>query len=129
MFEIKGNPSLCQKINQIQLQMVYYGRAKVDTKWKGTARNPINTRLIYIVSGTGEIHYAENSKMLLRPGYWYFIPAGCSFSYSCDDRLDHLYFHLRMHDLDGVDLFHQHPNPHELPSERDDVDLFTRGLD
>lgn len=129
MFEIKGNPSLCQRINQIQLQLVYYGRAKVDTKWKGTARNPINTRLMYIVSGTGYIQYGKNRIMPLRTGYWYLIPAGCSFSYACDDCLDHIYFHLRMHDVDGMDLFHQHSTPHEMAAPRDDVAFFTNGLD
>ena len=128
MFQIKTNPMLCQNINPIRLQLIYYGRALVDEKWKGSAVSPVNSRLFYIVSGEGCMHVDKNRQIKLEAGNWYLFPAGCSFSYSCEEKLDHIYIHLSLCDTDGIDLLHQCREPMQMAS-RCDGDFFIAGLD
>lgn len=129
MFAIKTNPFLCQNMNAVQLQLIYYGRAQVNSSWKGTAINPVNSRLFCIVSGQGRMVVDKDREILLEAGNWYLFPAGCSFTYSCDDQMDHIYIHLNLCDVDGIDLLHQCVAPVQMKSSRDDVAFFTKGLD
>lgn len=128
MFQIKTNPALCQDLNQIHLQLIYYGRALVNHKWRGKAINPVNSRLFYIVSGEGSMIVEKDREIRLEAGNWYLFPAGCSFTYSCEKEMDHIYIHLNLCDVDGIDLLHQCSAPIQMKSSRDDVDFFTKGL-
>ena len=128
MFQIKTNPMMCQNINPIRLQLVYYGRAQVDENWKGSAASPVNSRLFCIVSGEGCMRVDKNRQIKLEAGNWYLFPAGCSFSYSCKESLDHIYIHLSLCDTDGIDLLHQCREPLEMTATDDDVDFFSEGL-
>lgn len=130
MFELRTNPVLCQNINNTQLQLIYYGRGLVNSNWKGEVMNPVHSRLYYIVSGEGSKLIHNSREVLLKPGNWYLFPAGCSFTYSCKDSLDHIYIHLKLCDVDGIDLLHDCKNPIEMPTQwGDDVEYFTKGLD
>lgn len=129
MFHIKTNPALCQNLNQIHLQLIYYGRAQVNHNWRGKAVNPVNSRLFYIVSGEGVMMMEHGREVRLEAGNWYLFPAGCSFTYSCEKEMDHIYIHLNLCDVDGIDLLHQCENPVQMKPVRDDVDFFTNGLD
>ena len=130
MFELRTNPVLCQNINNTHLQVIYYGRGLVDSNWRGEVLNPVYSRLYYIVSGEGSKMIQDSNEVVLEPGNWYLFPAGCSFSYSCVDKLDHIYFHLKLCDVDGIDLLHGCQNPIRSPGNReDDVEFFTKGLE
>ncbi len=129
MYDLKINPAFCQNINQVHLYLVYYGRGEVDKRWSGSVFNPIYSRLFYIASGRACITVNKTQQIYLEAGNWYLLPAGCSFSYSCDDRMDHLYFHFRLNDIDGIDLFHQCPLPCSIQATKEDLDFFTEGLD
>ena len=128
MFHIKTNPALCQNLNQIHMQLIYYGRAQVNHSWRGKATNPVNSRLFYIVSGEGSMTVGKDCEIRLEPGNWYLFPAGCSFTYSCEEKMDHIYIHLNLCDMDGIDLLHQCPRPMKMQAVRDDVPFFTDGL-
>lgn len=130
MFELRTNPVLCQNINNTHLQVIYYGRGLVDSNWRGEVLNPVYSRLYYIVSGEGSKMIQDSNEVVLEPGNWYLFPAGCSFSYSCKDSLDHIYFHLKLCDVEGIDLLHACKNPIQIhTSWTDDVEYFTKGLD
>lgn len=128
MFHIKTNPSLCQNLNQIQLQLIYYGRAQVNHSWRGKAVNPVNSRLFYIVSGEGSMTVDKDRLIKLEAGNWYLFPADCSFAYSCEDKMDHIYIHLNLCGVDGIDLLHQCTKPMQMRAIRDDVAFLTDGL-
>lgn len=130
MFDLRTNPILCQNINNTQLQLIYYGRGLVNSSWKGEVTNPVHSRLYYIVSGEGGRLIHNSQEVLLKPGNWYLFPAGCSFTYSCEDSLDHIYIHLKLCDVGGIDQLHGCRNPIQMPSDwDDDVEYFTKGLD
>ena len=130
MFQLRTNPALCQNINSIQPQLIYYGRGVVDSRWRGEVNSPVLSRLYYIVSGECRMVFSKRRELRLTSGNWYFIPAGCSFSYSCNDRMDHIYIHLKLCDVDGIDILHQCKGPVQIPLDQDDtVDYFTQGLE
>lgn len=129
MFELRTNPALCQNINNTQLQMIYYGRGFVNENWNGEVVSPIHSRLYYIVSGEGRKRNGEE-EVVLKPGKWYLFPAGWSFTYSCDHQMDHIYIHLKLCDVDGIDLLHGCHHPIEFTTDSmDTIDFFTEGLD
>lgn len=129
MFHLKTNPVLCQNLNQIHLQLIYYGRGQVDHKWSGKAMNPVHSRLLYIVSGEGSITFEQNRQLKLTPGNWYLLPAGCSFAFACENEMDHIYIHLKLCDIDGIDLLHRCAQPIQMCADCDDVEFFSEGLD
>ena len=126
---IRVNTALCRNINNIRLLLIYYGRAVVDATWKGTVLNPIYSRLFYIVSGSATVTLNNDEKIMLEAGKWYLLPAGCSFTYACEKHLDHIYFHLKLCDMDEIDLFRNCPKPCVFSSGEDWPALFIRNLD
>lgn len=129
MFHIKTNPALCQNLNQIHLQLIYYGRGQVNHKWNGKVMNPVHSRLFYIVSGEGSMTVEKNRQIKLAAGNWYLFPAGCSFTYACENTMDHIYIHFNLCDMDGIDLLLQCPQPIQMCAVHDDVPFLTEGLD
>ncbi len=69
--------------------------------WHSEAVCSPYSRLYLVSDGEGQIDAGEK-RLLLRPGYAYFIPAGFTFSYSCADYLEKLYFHLRLGSLTAM---------------------------
>lgn len=128
MYSTKLNQFLCQSINQVHLRLIYYGRAQIDTFWKGSVLNPVYSRLFYVVSGRCLITVNNSENVFLESGNWYLLPAGLSFEYSCDDSMDHLYFHFNLCDIDGIDMLHQCPKICKVKAEDGDIDFFTNGL-
>lgn len=126
---IQINSALCKTINSLRLRLIYYGRAVVNDSWRGSVPNPYYSRLFYIVSGSATISYQDNQSLTLTPGNWYLLPAGCSFDYACDRHLDHIYFHLKLCDLDEIDLLRSFPNPFALTPLEDNEDFFVRTLE
>lgn len=125
---IQINASLCQSMNPFRLLLFYYGRAQIDSSWHGKVYNPVYSRLFYIVSGRATIKLSESRKIVLTPGNWYLLPAGCSFEYACDDKMDHVYFHLKLCGVDGIDLFRRCPEPCSVTLDDNKADFFIRGL-
>jgi len=129
MYSTKLNQFLCQTINQVHLRLIYYGRAQIDTIWRGKVHNPVYSRLFYIVSGSCCITVNETEKIVLEAGNWYLLPAGLSFEYSCDNSMDHLYFHFNLCDIDRIDMFHRCQKICEVKAKDGDLDFFSKGLD
>lgn len=118
------NTVLCEKANRIKLGLLCFGHAKVGKEWNGKIYNSIHSRLYYIVNGNAYIITANNDKIVFEPGYWYLIPSGCSFVYGCDTSMEHLYFHLKLHDVDGLDLLSKFPSPVRQKTNNDKSDFF-----
>ena len=125
---IQSNSVICQNLNPVHLLLFFYGRADVGTAWNGKVYNPIASRLFYIVSGEAEIKLMDNRVFLMEAGNWYLFPAGCSFAYSCNDHLDHIYFQLKLSGVDGIDLFRKCKEPCSVTLSDNKIDFFTEGL-
>ncbi len=122
------NSTTCQNLNPVHLLMFYYGRADVDTKWKGKVYNPVASRLFYIVNGTGVIKLMDNRVITMESGNWYLLPAGCSFEYSCIDHLEHIYFQIKLCGVDGIDLLRKCESPCSATLTDNKVDFFTEAI-
>jgi len=126
---IKTNFPLCQSMNSIRFILFYYGRAMIDSSWYGTVPDPIYSRLFYITKGTATITYADGQILRMNPGNWYLLPAGCSFTYACEEMMEHVYFHFKLCDMDGIDLFRKCTAPCGICLPDTDINLLIRGLD
>lgn len=99
----KLNTVLCESINHVHLHLFYYGRTLANSSWKGNVPNPVYSRLFYATDGCANITIDGQTKVITK-GNWYLFPAGVSFDYSCQSTFDHLFFHFKLCDLDGIDL-------------------------
>lgn len=126
---IKTNFSLCQSTNPIRLITFYYGCAMVDTTWRGNVPNPSYSRLFYITQGNASITTGDGHRVPLEQGKWYLLPAGCSFSYACEEMMEHLYFHFKLCNRDGIDLLRKCPAPCSLNLPESNIPFLMKGLD
>lgn len=117
--------SVCKHINRIQLFLEMYGYAVVSADWKGAIHNPLNSRLYYIKSGTAHITTADNVRHTLSAGRWYLLPASCSFQYGCEADMEHIYFHVKLCDFDGIDLLSSAGTPLSLCLPEEYFNRFT----
>ena len=108
---VAANPIICKLSNRINLNLIYFGHATVSTSWKGEVQSPVYSRLYYAASGEAEVTTSNGEKTVLKKGFWYLLPAGCSFSYRCEKELEHYYFHLKLCDYDATDLLRKCEKP------------------
>lgn len=106
-----ANISLCEKTNHIRLVLLYIGHAIVGREWQGTIINPDVSRLYYISKGNAVILGKDGSRTELTEGKWVLLPAGFSFDFSCGAHMEHIYCHLKLCDLDGLDMLASYPAP------------------
>ncbi len=126
---IKTNFSLCQSMNPIRLIVFYYGQAMVRSNWCGNVPNPSYSRLFYITKGKASITDGAGHIITLEQGNWYLLPAGCSFTYACEEMMEHVYFHFKLCDIDGIDLFRKCPGVCSITLPDSNIDLLICGLD
>ena len=122
------NNALCESISHIRLSLLCFGHAKVNTEWNGKIYNPIHSRLYYITDGCSYVITDRNDKIKLEKGNWYLLPSGCSFTYGCDDYMEHIYFHLKLSDVDGLDLLRKFLSPVRFSSDDIGADFFIKNL-
>ena len=123
------NYDICKHTNHIRLHLFLCGCATVEpSEWKGTVINPAFSRLYYVISGKASITTMDNTKIMLLPGKWYFLPSGCSFNYECHEQMEHLYIHLKLCDFDETDLFYNCPRPVRIPLSNGRTDFIRHCL-
>lgn len=110
-----------------ELNILYSGLARTGTEWQAeNVRSPFS-RLYFILKGEGTVCWAGTSragttaacptsacqadvclakeKLRLKEGSLYLIPAGVTFSYSCEHYMEQLFFHVNVNGENGMDLF------------------------
>ena len=102
--KVVSNSQLCENTNHVHLTLLHFGHAVVGTEWAGNSTDINMSRLYYIADGEACIFPEEGDPVTLTAGHWYLIPAGCSFQFSCEKYMEQFYFHLKLCDLDGLDL-------------------------
>lgn len=125
---VTSNSPLCENTNHVHLMLLHFGHALVGRDWRGSNPSPGLSRLYYVMDGTARILPQEGEPFILTAGNWYLLPADYSFDFSCDDRMEHIYFHLKFCDLDGLDLLSSIPAPIEFPASEDKSALFLSCL-
>ena len=100
---IKKNLTLCDPLEEYIFRIVACGDAVGGKEWRAREVSPPYTRIYYMLDGEGKIETPEGT-LILRPGNLYIIPAGYSFSYSCEEQMRQLYFHVNLTGSGGYDL-------------------------
>ena len=108
---VTANISLCERTNHIRLILLYAGHALVGREWRGKIINPDVSRLYYIISGDAAITALDGTQTPLTAGKWVLLPAGFSFDFSCEEQMEHIYCHLKLCDLDGLDMLSSFSTP------------------
>ena len=121
---VETNTLLCENINHIRLMLLHFGYATVEREWTGKNYNPDFSRLYYIMSGNASVTGNDGVRVILSEGNWYLIPAGYSFSYENKAEMKHIYFHIKLCDVDGLDLLSSCTHPLEWKSGNDKTGLF-----
>ena len=98
-------------------------------EWRGQNVNPDFSRLYYITGGEAQITAPSGEKTRLTKGSWVLLPAGFSFKYDCRLQMEHVYFHLKLCDLDGLDMLSIFPRPIFLSRGEEDVDFLLKCLE
>ncbi len=124
----KINTQLCKNTNHIRLSLLCFGHAMVDNKWQGKIYNPVHSRLYYVMNGNSTITTMSGRVVHLLKGNWYLIPSGCSFYYECENKMEHIYFHLKLHDVDGIDLLRKFNSPVSLNDTSDISDFLVHSI-
>ena len=106
-----ANSALCESTNHIRLVLLHIGHAIVGREWQGTIINPDVSRLYYIIGGDAVIVGKDGSRTELTGGKWVLLPAGFSFDFSCGVQMEQIYCHLKLCDLDGLDMLATYPAP------------------
>ena len=123
------NRNICKFINRIRLQVSVYGYAVVaPPSWKGSITSLAASHLYYMMRGSASITGSNSATLMMRPGYWYFIPSGYSFDFECLEEMEQIYFHLKLCDFDETDLFYKFPHPIELPADGERTDFLLHCL-
>ena len=104
------NKKLCEKANQITLNLLAYGHAKISTEWKGKALNTAFSYLYYVYKGHCTL-ISENKTIELTAGNWYLIPSGYNFRGSCEDYMEDIYFHIQLSGTDNLDILRHIKEP------------------
>lgn len=108
---ITANTALCERTNHIRLVLLHMGHALVGRDWHGSVINPDVSRLYYITSGEATVIAKDGTRTLLTEGKWVLLPAGFSFDFSCEGQMEHVYCHLKLCDLDGMDMLASYSSP------------------
>ena len=125
---IKSNHALCENTNHVHLLLLHFGHAIVGREWAGKNSSLGLSRLYYIIRGTAQIATQDGETYTLSAGHWYILPADCAFDFSCDESMEHFYFHLKLCDLDGLDLLSALQAPVSLTEDEDKTAFFLSCL-
>ena len=111
-------PSLLAAVNRLNLEILTFGYAGVNSEWSGHVVSPVYSRLYYITDGSFTIWAPDSGRLQLEHGNWYLIPSGYSFDYKCSNSMEHFYFHVKLCDFDGTDLLRNCESPLSFAPEQ-----------
>ncbi len=91
-------------MNKINLKLVHSGSALVDSSWSGRAVSPADSKLYFILDGEFYMISPDGEKTVLKSGNAYLVPSGYSYTFGCENRMSHIYFHIILCGVDGLDM-------------------------
>lgn len=119
------NKELCNAANGLKLNILTFGHARITTGWRGTSVSRSYSFLYFVYRG-GCVIKGEMGEVRLSENNWYLIPSGCNFEYYCEDKMEHIYFHIELVGADRLDAFRHIKEPisysaDEIPEELFDI--------
>lgn len=122
----KENLKLCETINRLKTDIMFFGFAKVDSSWRGTNIMPLFSRLYYVTEGTATLVLKNGKTINLSPQKWYLLPSDCSHDFFCEKQMSHIYFHLKICSFDGIDLLRACKEPIFIEDAQFDLSEFEK---
>ena len=116
------NKELLFRLNSINMEILFSGRATVGSEWHGTIVDPLYSRLYYVADGEGIVRFS-NGEIILTSGFWYLLPAGVSFEYECLGSLDHVFFHIKLCGANGIDMLSSVNKPLRFTGKSELLDM------
>ena len=101
---IEKNTLVTKLINDLNISIADNGYAELSTDWHAEDVCAPFSRIYYILKGEG---YAKSKKehLKLTAGNCYFIPAGLTYDYWCENSLTQLFFHINVTEPGGLNFF------------------------
>ena len=92
-------------LSELNMNILQFDNVTLTSSWKAANVTSSFTRIYMVTQGVGWLKYGENV-MRMTAGNVYIVPAGLTFSYSCEDGFSKMYFHLSVRQSCGYDIFH-----------------------
>ena len=102
--EIYENKRALRIWKDFELNVLYSGLAGTGPEWQAEHVCSPFSRLYFILEGEGLARTGEKT-LRLRAGRVYLIPAEMDFSYSCEEHMEQLFFHVNVNGQNGMDYF------------------------
>lgn len=93
-----------KNFDKIHMDISEIERIRLGSEWKENNVCSIFTRIYMIEDGYAEV-YCDGKTIPLLPGNIYIIPAGLTFSYSCQEYMKKIYFHISVLLPNHQDIF------------------------
>ncbi len=101
--ELVTNSRMDAYSNRFDLEIAASAYVCLGPEWQGEKACASFSRLYFVESGKGWLHYAGGT-VPLEPGKLYWIPPGVWVDYRCEGQLNKLFFHLHLLRPDRYDL-------------------------
>lgn len=121
MVQITNNRHVLSWINALQIRLSDSGYIHADPEWHIDEECAPFSRVCYVHRGRGWVEH-DGERILLKEAHVYLIPVGYRCAYGCEERFDHLYFHLNIVPSETGDLLRHLGRVIELPMKRMDIE-------
>ena len=104
--EFTNVPELNDNLNKIYMDISEMKMVRLGREWSAERVCSVFTRIYMVTEGSGRI-CCRGKEIPLKPWNIYVIPAGTEFSYSCEDYMEKIFFHLSVFLPNHYDIFNR----------------------
>jgi len=104
--------------NNLNLEFWTGSYVKLDTSWQCNYPICHITRLYYVYKGSALL-FCNGETITMEPGNLYLIPGNLDLRYRCPDRLEKLFLHITLSNLEGVDVLADIPRICQIPCSQE----------
>ena len=101
---IQRNYKLCEALSRMQLQIITCGHVMIDECFRSSVGNCPFSRVYLILTGSLRVETPSRESWELKAGEAYLNPSGARFEYVCEEKVELIFFHIRWHGFDHLDL-------------------------
>lgn len=93
------------ELSRLNMELLQSSYVYIDKDWNSRVSDKSSFTRIYLVTSGGGRIVCSGEETALLPGNIYIIPANTDFYHYCDNKMEKLYFHVRLLRFDRGDLF------------------------
>ncbi len=121
---IRESSILSENSNNVKLNVVSSGHAIVDENWRDTVMNSTFSRIYFILKGSFQITDTSGEVFDFSENGVFIIPSGYSYSYSCMEEMEHVFFHVRLSSFGKTDLLRSLTRPLGFSADLSDKEKY-----